>query len=893
MSDQPENKKPFLPPAFEQTIQRSQSMDVGASIMPEDKHCATLKPTDTVHIPIESLAHKGKQMHFDDTGEMEMGEAFEHPSYDVEKVLGRGGMGVVCAARQKSLGRNLAIKVARKISSDSAATTQAELEQFANEAVITARLDHPNVVPVHALAKDDRGRLFFTMKQVAGISWEELLNPERVRNRAERSKVEARSKAMSLEDQLNILLSVADAVAYGHEKGFIHRDLKPENIMLGSFGEVLVMDWGLAMAFGDQNPYKLDPSRKAQLVGTPAYLAPEMALGHMTEFGPTTDIYLLGGILYRLLTGQPPHTGESVMAAVQHAARGEIDPPEKISPDPRITSEVSRIVCKALAAKQEDRYQQVKDFQAELRQYMGHAESLAITANAKDRLDLLKETWTISVGDETQLHSIGNRQAAKAYSQLSECMGGLRQALSLWPENEEAVRTLLSATSFQIQLALDQGDLTLARSYLEMFENQKKLSEDAKEGARWQRRRKRFRKELEKQQGAQDEVIRREQRHRRVFRGVVLLLLTVGLAVSMLVLQQRTLALENLQLAESQREMARKSQQDTENMQQRMLSQAVAARAELLDLHLQSIEQALMQYRNQAERMLGIKAHRLPFANRTAAGRDGFYLDEDYQQATMRPANMRPDPRYGYDVSLEHAVVKLAPWAQQQQARHHALKEAARVARLGYLAAHMLRTNEDVLYIVFGTESGALISFPGAGRFKNKPEYDPTKRPWYLQAASQGKNITIWTDPHIDSGGRGLLLTCATTIHVDQTMRGVVGIEMSMQKLQRTVSEFTGSTGGSARGLLLRDDGRIILDTHQSFDPARWKDGFNLQRIDDLIPVLSSFVAGARKGVISAKRAIEIQSADGPRLVAFAKLPHLNWMLVVVIDRNAVIHTKP
>ena len=535
----------------------------------------------------------------------------------------------------------------------------------------------------------------------------------------------------------------------------------------------------------------------------------------------------------------------------------------------------------------------MKEFPAEIRQYLGHAESLAITANGRERLDLLKETWTVSVGDETQLHEIGKKQAAKAYGQLSECMGALRQALSLWPKNEEAVKTLLSATSFQIQLALDQGDLTLASSYLDMFENQKKLSEDAKEGARWQRRRKRFRKQLERLQGAQDEIVRREQRHRRVLRGVVLLLLTVGLAVSMLILQQRSLALENLQLAEAQRETARQGQRDTENMQRRMLSQAVAARAELLDQHLRSIEQTLLQYRNQAERMLGLKAHRLPWANRTPAGRDGFYLDEDYQETALRPANMRPDPRYGYAVSLEHAVVKLAPWTKEPQARCRALKEAARVARLGYLAAHMLRTNADVLYIVFGTESGALISFPGAGRFKDKPDYDPTKRPWYTQAASQGKNITIWTDPHIDSGGRGLLLTCATTIQVDQILRGVVGIEMSMRKLQRTVSEFTRSAGGQARGLLLRDDGRIILDTDKKSDTKRWKNDLKQQRIDDLNPALSSFVASARKGEISANRAIEIQSANGPKLVTFAKLPHLNWMLVVVIDRKAVTHTKP
>ena len=133
-------------------------------------------------------------------------------------------MGVVYAARQSSIARTVALKMLKADDADAA-----QRDKFISEAVVTGELDHPNIVPIYDLGANDEGALFYSMKRVKGTPWH---------------KVHPRQR--SLDENLNILLRVADAVAFAHANGVIHRDLKPENVMLGDFGEVLVMDWGLA-----------------------------------------------------------------------------------------------------------------------------------------------------------------------------------------------------------------------------------------------------------------------------------------------------------------------------------------------------------------------------------------------------------------------------------------------------------------------------------------------------------------------------------------------------------------------------------------------------------------------------------------------------------------------
>src|SRR5579872_1895113 len=159
------------------------------------------------------------------------GESADRLDYELLEVIGRGGMGLVYSARQTSVDREVAVKM---IWPDHAKDEVAR-ENFLSEAVITGELDHPNIVPIHDVGKDRGNALFYSMKRVRGTPWQKVIS------------------TMSQSENLRVLMSVADAVAFAHSRGVVHRDLKPENGMLGDFGEVMVMDWGLALvtrAFG-------------------------------------------------------------------------------------------------------------------------------------------------------------------------------------------------------------------------------------------------------------------------------------------------------------------------------------------------------------------------------------------------------------------------------------------------------------------------------------------------------------------------------------------------------------------------------------------------------------------------------------------------------------------
>lgn len=163
----------------------------------------------------------------------------ENPDYVRKKLLGEGGMGAVYAARQKSIDRNVAIKVLNS----RAARDPSSRDAFVAEAMITGELDHPNIVPIYDLGLEDQDTPFYVMKQVQGVEWSE------------------RMRENSVCENLNILIDVADAISLAHARGILHRDLKAANVMLGEFGEVLVMDWGLAVPAPDRSTLLTWPGR--------------------------------------------------------------------------------------------------------------------------------------------------------------------------------------------------------------------------------------------------------------------------------------------------------------------------------------------------------------------------------------------------------------------------------------------------------------------------------------------------------------------------------------------------------------------------------------------------------------------------------------------------------
>jgi hypothetical protein len=343
--------------------------------------------------------------------------AAEIPDYELLEVIGEGGMGVVYAAHQSSIARTVAVKMLKP----SAKIREEQRDKFISEAVVTGELDHPNIVPIYDLGANDQGALFYSMKRVKGTPWDKALAQKR------------------LDENLSILLRVADAVAFAHAHGVVHRDLKPENVMLGDYGEVLVMDWGLARI--TTNFANADAIFQADsLGGTPAYMAPEMARGPVENINFSSDIYLLGAMLYEIVGGQPPHSGRDVMQCLMNAAQNQIDAI-------RYDGELKDVALRAMATKQEDRYPSVKEFQEAIRVYQSHSESLVLTAHANLNLQKARES-----GD---------------YQLFARALYGFQESLNLWDANHRA-RTLLGETQRDYaECALKKGDFDLGASLLD------------------------------------------------------------------------------------------------------------------------------------------------------------------------------------------------------------------------------------------------------------------------------------------------------------------------------------------------------------------------------------------------------------------------------------------
>jgi WD40 repeat protein len=264
--------------------------------------------------------------------------------YEIRGEQGRGGLGLVLRAHDRELGRDVAVK-------ELLTRGNASELRFFREALITSRLEHPGIVPVHEAGRWSDGTPFYTMKLVGGRSLHALIADQR-----------------TLEGRLAFLpnvIAVADAIAYAHDRGVIHRDLKPSNVMVGDFGETIVIDWGLAKVLdetdgnADDVPYR-SPARNeltavGSVLGTPAYMAPEQYGGRATHL---TDIYALGGILHHLLTGRPPHD------------RGGPQSSEPDSRYPRKTpTDLIAIVRRALARDPTQRYQGARAFADDLKRF--------------------------------------------------------------------------------------------------------------------------------------------------------------------------------------------------------------------------------------------------------------------------------------------------------------------------------------------------------------------------------------------------------------------------------------------------------------------------------------------------------------------------------------------
>lgn len=331
------------------------------------------------------------------TGELlnklETAPKLDHHRFELEHEVGRGGMGAVLRIHDRFLNRRLAMKVlldrAEPRDDEERRQKNQLLGRFIEEAQVTSQLDHPGVVPVHELGLDQCGKVYFTMRLVKGRTAGEIF-----------SDAQAEENNWTVSRALEVILKICDTMAYAHDKGVLHRDLKPSNVMVGRFGEVYVMDWGLAKVVGQEDRRdlriqadactgvsRIESARRqdaesdtassvvtmdGHALGTPSYMSPEQARGE--ELDTRADVYAIGAILYELLSGRAPYTVPELSAQPYHILAEVLDGPPKRLEElrPQLPGELVAIVDKAMARNREDRYSGTVDIGNDIRAYLAN-----------------------------------------------------------------------------------------------------------------------------------------------------------------------------------------------------------------------------------------------------------------------------------------------------------------------------------------------------------------------------------------------------------------------------------------------------------------------------------------------------------------------------------------
>lgn len=426
-----------LDPAVVQAWQvatRDAAADPGSSVA-----CQTIKPSDrsTVreynpgHLPLYAVQ---------EAPDLSMPQG---PAVLVLGVkIGEGGMGLVRLGQQVSMRRDVAVKTLRAGASDPLAASR-----LLQEALITGALEHPNIVPVYDLARDDSNLPLIVMKRLEGRTWDTAI--------ANRPADATAAWFDWLQEQLHILMQVCNAVGYAHSRGIVHRDLKPTNIMIGDFGEVYVLDWGVAVALREDARGRFPVPAVGQVIaGTPAYMAPEQVMADGLAVSPRTDIYLMGAILHEILTGRAPHDQQPVLAALFSAFQSE--PPQLGA---HLPEELITICRRAMARDPQGRYATAEDLRLALNGFLSHRGSTHLVVTARERLRAL-EKQVDGGGTGLDGNSLGDSQQVSKL--FDESRFGFLQALAIWPENAAASAGLQACLETMIRHELARGEVRRA-----------------------------------------------------------------------------------------------------------------------------------------------------------------------------------------------------------------------------------------------------------------------------------------------------------------------------------------------------------------------------------------------------------------------------------------------
>ncbi len=351
---------------------------------------------------------------------------------DKIRTLGEGGMGIVHLATQATLGRHVAVKTLKDGAGDLDATVR-----ILREAWVTGALEHPNIVPVYDVGVDEHGAPFIVMKRVEGKAWADVM-----RDPAELERL--LGLADPLEANLRVFLAVCNAVHFAHARDILHRDVKPENVMIGEFGEVYLLDWGIAVSLVDDPSGRLpELSQSRGVAGTPSYMAPEMLLGDPAGLSTRTDVYLLGATLYEVFAGVPPHVADS---SAPMAASILLSKPTF---GPGFPAEAQQLCERALARDPGGRFESAEALKMAVEDYLAHRGSRKLARDAKKSLDALVQTIADDPPSEARTLAIFNR--------LGECRFGYRAAMAAWSGNTAARRGLDRALLAVVDLEVNEG----------------------------------------------------------------------------------------------------------------------------------------------------------------------------------------------------------------------------------------------------------------------------------------------------------------------------------------------------------------------------------------------------------------------------------------------------
>jgi len=372
------------------------------------------------------------------SGEVTLDEVLAERGFDERyhrgELLGVGGMGEVRLFHDRRIGRDVAIKV---IQGDDVQSGQ--IVRFLREARVQGQLEHPSIVPVYDLGLDENGAAYFAMKRLKGTTLHSILRTARKQGGLE-------GTGWSERKLLGAFNQVCLAVDYAHQHGVVHRDLKPANLMFGDFGEVYVLDWGLATMPGaaplpaqptsDDSTSTPRATRAGDLIGTPGYMAPEQARGEGDAAGPAADIYALGAIVFEMLALEPLHGEDGAAMRIASTVMGAADcSPASRAPDREIAPELDQLTKRATELVAEERFASAREMSEAVEAYLdGMRDSDLRQKLARDHTAAAE-----TAADE----ALATQDPQLAEAQRKQAMHEVGRALALSPEDPKPLRTMV------------------------------------------------------------------------------------------------------------------------------------------------------------------------------------------------------------------------------------------------------------------------------------------------------------------------------------------------------------------------------------------------------------------------------------------------------------------